>query len=297
MNAKTVGGTAAAMLALVGCTLSQQGMRKDAEVPRIGGQGVEVVAPRRCVLRVMTAVREQDDPALGEAVWRVADEQAIDAEARRAWQANGLRVGIISGELPPEVRAVLAAPPPKKVEALTLVLPEGDHSLIDTGTVETSSLSLILGQKDKAVGKVYQDARGFVRVTATYAENSADAVAMRVAPEIHHGPMQHSWSVANGGTPMTPQQIVARDGQQEETFRDMAGTLVLKPGQVAVLGGRHDRRGSLGDFLFGGFEANSDRPTRKVVFLWAARSDSSASTEGTPPSGLVPIEPEMGEGK
>jgi hypothetical protein len=296
MNAKTVGGMAAAMLALVGCTLSQQGTRKDAAVPRIGG-GVEIVAPRRCVLRVMTAIREQDDAALGEVVWRVADEQAIDAEARLAWQANGLRVGVISGELPPEVKAILAAPPPKKVEALTLALPEGDHSLIDTGTVESPSLSLILGQKDKAVGKVYQDARGFVRVTATYTEGSTDSVSLRLAPEIHHGPMQHGWSVANGGTPMTPQQIIARDGQREETFRDLAGTLVLKPGQVAVLGGRHERRGSLGDFLFGGFEANSDRPTRKVIFIWAARSDSSESADGAPPSGLVPFDPDAGEAK
>ena len=68
---------------------------------------------------------------------------------------------------------------------------------------------------------------------------------------------------------MSPGQIIAKNGQQEETFRDMAGTLVLKPGQVAVIGGRHDKRGSLGDFLFGEPEGNSDRPMQKVIFLWA----------------------------
>jgi hypothetical protein len=154
-----------------------------------------------------------------------------------------------------------------------------------------ASLSVILGQKDKAVGKVYQDARGFIRVTVSH--DGEDGVALRIAPELHHGPMQRGWGVADGSTPMSPQQIIARNGQQEETFRDMASSLVLKPGQVAVIGGRHDRRGSLGDFLFGEPESNNDQPLQKVLFLWASRSDSGVP-ESTPPAGLVPVDP-MGE--
>ena len=38
----------------------------------------------------------------------MADEQAVGDEARRVLQANGLRVGIASGELPPQVQEVLS---------------------------------------------------------------------------------------------------------------------------------------------------------------------------------------------
>jgi hypothetical protein len=284
-------GLAAMMAALVGCTLTQQGLRQDGLVPTIGGG--EVLAPKRCVLRIMVASRPQGDGALGEAVWLVADEQAIDPEARRVLQANGLRVGRVSGELPAEVQAVLAAPPPKKIDAQTIVLPEGDHALLDPASPAMASLSVILGQKDKAVGKVYQDARGFIRVTATL--DGDDGVALRIVPEMHHGPVQNGWGVAGGSTPMAPQQLIARNGQKEETFRDMACTLVLKPGQVAVIGGRHDKRGSLGDFLFGEPESDDDQPLQKVLFVWAGRNNANGP-EGQPPPGLVPIDP-TGEAK
>ena len=289
MMSKLVGaGLAAILLALVGCTLTGGALRKDGIVaPKLGGGSV--VAPKRCVLRLMIAERPPGDSALGEAVWLAVDEQALDADARRVLQMNGLRIGRIAGDLPREVQEVLTAPPPKKIEPQTIVLPEGDHSLIDTGTAATPSLSLMLGQKDKVVGKVYEDARGFVRVTATF--EGDDGVGLRIAPELHHGPVQQGWGVAAGGTAMTPGQIISKPGQKEEVFRDLACTVVLKPGQVLVLGGRHDKRGSLGDFLFGSIGPDADRPSEKVIFIWAGRSGSDDSAAPIPPPGLLAIDP------
>ncbi len=294
MISKLVGaGSAAILLALAGCTLTGGAIRKDGLIaPKLGGGSV--VAPKRCVLRLMIAERPPGDSALGEAVWLAVDEQALDADARRVLQMNGLRIGRIAGDLPREVQEVLSAPPPKKIEAQTIVLPEGDHSLIDTGTAATPSLSLMLGQKDKVVGKVYEDARGFMRVTATF--EGDDGVGLRIAPELHHGPIQQGWGVAAGGTAMTPGQIISKPGQKEEVFRDLACTVVLKPGQVLVLGGRHDRRGSLGDFLFGSIGPDTDRPAEKVVFIWAGRSGADDSDTQVPPPGLMAIDP-MAEGK
>src|SRR5262245_51580450 len=198
----------ALVLALVGCSLTGQGIRKNSLQPeKIGGTNGQNFAPKRCVLQVMITQRPQGDPALSEAIWRVADEQAGDAEARAVLQANGLRLGRAEGELPAEVREILAAGPPKQPQALTLALPEADHTLIDPGTSPNPSLTLILGQKDKAVGKVYQDARGFLRVNATFEGN--DGVRLRIIPELHHGPVQQGWGVAPGATPMTPGQIIS----------------------------------------------------------------------------------------
>ena len=294
MISKMVGAVlAATLLALVGCTLTGGALRKDGLVaPKLGG--TEVLVPKRCLLRLMIAERPQGDPALGQTVWLAVDEQALDADARRILQANGLRIGRISGDLPREVQDVLSAPPPRKIEPQSIDLPEGDHSLIDTGTVATPSLSLMLGQKDKVVGKVYEDARGFVRVTASF--DGDDGVALRIAPELHHGPIQQGWGVAAGGTAMTPGQIISKPGQKEEAFRDLTCTVVLKPGQVLVLGGRHDKRGSLGNFLFGDAGPDGDRAVEKVVFIWAGRSGSSDSGTPNPPLGLMAIDP-VADGK
>ncbi len=135
------------------------------------------------------------------------------------------------------------------------------------------------------MGKVYQDARGFLRMSATF--DGPENLALKLAPEIHHGPSSRGWGVAEGATPQAPRQFIIKNGQQEETFRDVACTLAIKPGQVVAISARSDRRGSLGDFLFSESEGNSDRPMRKVVFVWLARSEAPPNT----PSGLVPIEP------
>ncbi len=287
MKPKALGIVLGLAVAMVGCSLTETGSRDVAPIPRIGSKSkaaLDHLATKRVTLKMVVASRPEADPALGVAIWQVADEQAIESEARRALQANGLRVGRVSGDLPTEVEAVLHAPPPRKVEILTIVIPEGEPTLIDPGTAPIDSLNLILDQKGWPVGKIYQEAHGFARVTASY--DGKEGVALRILPELHHGPVRKDWEMAAGATPLTPKQLVMKNGQQEETFRDLAATVVVQPGEVAVLGARPERRGSLGQFLYSEQEANSDRPLRKVVFIWASRSQS-----GDVPPDLTPVDP------
>jgi hypothetical protein len=279
-------------VALVGCTLTGppgSRLKDSASTPVIGGG--DAIGAKRIVLRMMVAARPRGDVGLGETLWNVADEQALEPEARRVLQANGFRFGRVSGELPKEVQDVLSAPPPRKIDAQTIILPFETSTLLDPGTVQNADLTLMLGQKDKVVGKNYGSARGFIRVTASF--EGEDGVALRLVPELHHGPVQKGWSVAPGATSITPGQIIAREGQKEESFRDLAASLVLRPGQVAVLGGRHEKRGSFGDFLFGSSEKDGDQPLEKVIFLWAGRSDAQSADLGPLPlPGMTPIDPE-----
>ena len=101
---------------LVGCSLIQpQGSKESAREPggRKGTTGDQVIAPRRCALKVAILARPLHDPALNEAVWGGADEQAVPADVRRALEANGLRAAVATGDLPAAVRAVLDAPAPR----------------------------------------------------------------------------------------------------------------------------------------------------------------------------------------
>lgn len=295
MSSKTLGtGLAAAILlsalTLVGCSLTGPREKDQAAHPVVGGS--EGPGAKRIILRMMIATRPVGDPGLSGALWSVADEQSLNPDTRRVLQANGFRFGVGTGELPKEVQEILAAPPPQKIDVQTIIIPESIATVLDPGTPLTQSLAIMLGHNDKVIGKVYESARGYLRVTGSF--DGEDAVSLRIVPELHHGPVQKGWAVAPGATPMTPSQIITKDGQKEEAFRELASTLVLRPGQVAVLGGRHEKRGSLGDFLFGALEKDSDRPVERVIFLWAGRSDAAAI--GTVPlPGLKPIEPTLDE--
>jgi hypothetical protein len=288
MIAKRVAATLG-LLALVGCTLTQSELRKDDVLPRLGSAG-RLITPRRCSLTMAIVSSPAGEPALAESVWRVADAQALDDDARRALEANGLRIGRITGELPAEVQAMLDAPPPRKVVPMTVILFSGDKTLVPLGP-KAEQVSLFLNQGDKAAGKVYRDAMPCLRLAASL--DDADGVAVRITPEVHHGPVRQNWGPDPNGA-LSGQQFILHNGQQEETFRDLAATLTLRPGQVAVIGGQGGRGGTLGKFLFSEPEGTSDRPLQKVLIVWASRVDPGPASPGAspvPPPRLEPVEP------
>lgn len=277
--------------ALVGCTLTQTQIRNTPLLPGGLGRSGQMILPNQCRLELIIPSRPLGDPSLNEVVWDVADAQSIDDEVRRGLDANGLRVGVITGKLPEAVQAVLDAPPPKRVDPATVILPDGDNTLVDLGPAQ-DEVALMVNRNGSTAGKRYKDAKGHLRLSVHREGDSA--VVLRIVPEVHHGPVRQSWSTAPGGGAFAPAQLVPHTGQAEETFRELTVRLTLLPGQVAVVGTLPERRGSLGHFLFTAREANSDRLDQKLLLIRAGRSDS-ASPNDAPilPSGLQPYEPEM----
>lgn len=269
-----------AVLAVAGCTLNKSELRRDNLLTRVGGSG-QLIEPKRCALQVGFLTRPLRDEAIDVSLWNAADEQVLSSETRRALEVNGLRIGVITGALPADVESLLNAPQPAKVERSQVILPDGDHTLLSLGDmVPTATLLLCSG--DRAYGKDYQDASGWCRVTAKQ-EGSA-GVSLRFVPEIHFGPFQRAFGAVPNAGAMAPQRFMVRDGQEEDTLRELAATLVLQPGQIAVLGCRPDRQRSLGTFLFTQPEVNSDRLLQKVLLIWASRS-----SQGLP--ALEPVDP------
>jgi hypothetical protein len=283
----------AALLAVTGCTLNRSDVRQDNFLPRIGGNG-KVIEPKRCGLQVAILSRPLRDESIDGAVWRIADEQVIPAEIHRALEVNGVRVGVITGNLPAAVEAVLKAPAPHRVEPMQISVPDGDNTLISLSE-SASQVSLLLTRDGQPSGKDYQDASGWYRVTAT--QDGSLGVKLRLVPEIHHGPLQRAYSATPTAGTYSPQEFMRKDGQQEETLRELATTLTLQPGQVAVIGCHADANRSLGSFLFTQTEVNSDRLLQKVVLIWASRTNLGQPANGPviPPS-LQPVEPPK-EGK
>src|SRR5262245_25208289 len=113
---------ACAVLGLAGCNPNKDQLRPQNLFGRIGGQQGQIIEPKKCVIRVAILDRPFRDEALNATVWKAADEQAIAPEARRALEVNGLRIGRITGDLPPALDTILNAPPPHKIEPAMFLL-------------------------------------------------------------------------------------------------------------------------------------------------------------------------------
>ena len=273
---------ALATMAAVGCTPTRSELRKEANAlqPAMGlladpSANAQVIAPKRCELTLATLSRPLNDPALNEALWGAADEQAFAPEVRRALEANGLRIGLIAGHLPREVEDVLNAPPPDRVEPSHVQIYNGENTLYSVCPA-IDRVALMLSQGDRVAGKDYTDAGGFLRLTAGH--DGPNGVSLRIVPEVHHGPIRHGYVADASTSPFAVQQFVMRDGQQEDTLRELAASIAMGPGHVLAIGCRPDRALSLGHFLFTEREANSDRLAQKVLLIRARQAQSDPPT-------------------
>jgi hypothetical protein len=264
---------------LVGCNPQKDQLRPDNLFGRLGRKSGQIIEPRKCMLRVAILNRTFREAAINDSVWQVADEQVIAPEARRALEVNGLRIGRITGELPPELESVLAAPPPHKVEPAMFLMDDGEQTLINISD-PVEQVSLLLNRDSRPYGKDYQAASGYFRVTA--GQDGTSGISLRFTPEIHHGPVQRSFQPIANASPFSPQELRINDGQQEETLRDLAASLVLEPGQVAVVGCRPEQERSLGAVLFTQAESHGGPRRQKLILVWADRNQ--LGTLGTKPA-------------
>jgi hypothetical protein len=253
-----------------GCALDKNGSTPSTVITRVGGHSGAVIEPKRCLLKVAIISRPFGDPTINEVVWRAADEQIIPPAARRVWEVNGLRVGRISGELPLELEAILNETEPKKrVNPTNFFVDNSEPTLVVVGpTVDQASL--LLNRDNRIVGNDFRDASPYFRVTPQ--QEGPNDVSLRLVPEIHHGPVQRTFQAQPTASPVGPQEFMIKSGQQEETFRELATTLLLAPGQIAVIGYRPEFKRSLGNFMLTEAVAHSDQRVEKLVMIWASRN-------------------------
>lgn len=278
-----IGSAVLGVLTLVGCTLTKSELRQQQGgelVPTVGGAG-QLSLPKQCAIKLVILSRPPTDTTLNETLWRDADLQSVGDESRSNLEANGIRAGVVTGDLPSEVRAILEAPPPNQIDPMLLVRPDGEASDVDLAAA-TADLDLLLNRHGAVSGKRYKDAKGRIKLYAR--REGEEGVTLRIVPEVLHGPIRQGWGPAPGGGAFAPQQLVMRNGQEEETLRDLAATVTLHAGQVLLLSAQPEMSSSLGNFLFTDHEPNSDRPLRKVLFIWATRSEDAPTRPNLTPA-------------
>lgn len=286
---RSVGAAAgvAILVILGGCALIKDGNHPGGVFTRVGGHGGQIIEPKRCLLKVVILSRPFGDPVVRDVIWRVADEQVVPPPVRRALEANGFRLGRIIGALPGELEAILEdTSPQNRVSPASLFVADGDSSLIRISE-SVDEASLLVNKDNRAFGRDYRDASGFFRVIAQH--EGPSAVTVRLVPEIQHGPIQRNFQVQPNAVPLAPQEFQITSGQQEETMRELAASVLLEPNQLVVVGCRPEQKRSLGSFMLTQAVAHSDQRLEKLVLIWASRNlegqganDGSSTTSDRP---------------
>ncbi len=279
-----------AMMALAGCNLTRSDQRRKpdqvtATVFNVNAQRPgRLIEPRYCKIDSAILTRPVGDPVVESSAWNVADEQIVPVDVRQALEANGLRVGVITGTLPGDiVEAFKPRPPIKETQWVHLALPEGEHSPIVLGG-KTETVSLLLNHRgNKIDGRDYQGASGRLNITPSH--QGLTGVSVRVVPEIHHGAERRTIAPVQNNGPFAQHEFGIKDGQQEDVLRELATTVDLQPGQTLVIGCRGKLGRTLGTFLFLQPEPTTDQMLQSILLLQAARN-----SVGVPP--LKPIEDE-----
>jgi hypothetical protein len=257
--------------------MTRTGLRQDARQvvdTAFKSRAGQVIEPRFCKLDSAVVGRPLGDKLVDDGIWRVADEQVIPPETRAKLEANGLRVGLISGSLPGEVLEAFHPPAPQReVEWVHVVIPEGDHTPIVPGAT-SESVTILLNHAGRVEGRDFKDAQGRLNITAH--QQGAWGISLRLVPEVVHGPIHRSIApLANAGQ-FAQKEFMIRDGQQEDVLRELAATIDVQPGQFLVLGCRSTQPRSLGSFLFTQAEPNSDRLIQSILILQASRNNGGS---------------------
>jgi hypothetical protein len=291
MDRKKIAGWSmiVAMMAVVGCSLNRTAeVRHDQLLAQADGRG-NIIEPKRSHITVIHLTRPLRDDVVEKLLWQTADEMVIPPETRRVLRANGLRIGVVFGALPPEVEAVIKAPPPNKIDPAEFLLGDSDDGSLLGLSPKVAEAHVLLNQKGRPLGRDFRDAEGFFRLNANH--KGADGVGLRFVPEIHHGPIQQSYVALPGANRgFAPRELTIKTGQKEESFRELAASVVLKPNQIAVVGGFADRRRTLGSLMFTQNEPNSDRLLQTVLLIWAKQAPRIGGPNPPLPA-LVPVDP------
>lgn len=275
MNCK-IAAPALAIMALVGCNLSRSEIKKRADQVTAtvfntnSDRPGRVLEPRYCKLDSVIISRPVGDKVVDASLWNVADEQLISLDARQALESNGLRIGVITGTMPPDVtEAFKPAPPQKETLWVHIALPEGERTPIVVGS-RAEQVTLLLNHRGKLDGRDYHDADG--RLIVTPGHSGSKGVSLRIVPEIHHGDTRRTIAPLQNNGPFAQREFSIKDGQQEDILRELAVTIDLQPNQTLVIGCRPQQARSLGTFLFTQTESSNDQVFQSVLLIQATRN-------------------------
>jgi len=211
-------------------------------------------------------------------LWADVDEMHLPAEVRQRLARNGLRVGLVGGQVPPGLVSLLEindkpAPQGRSLENRVadmeqeprvvrrhLELRPGGRTDVVTSDIQ-EEFSVLRCSDAGLEGETFCSAQA-VLVVRAYPERDG-RVRVKVVPEIQHGENRLRFVGTQGALRIEP-------GRAKRAFDDLSVEAVLAPGQMLLLSTQLDRPGSLGHRFF--TQTTDGQPEQKFLVLRLAQT-------------------------
>lgn len=211
-------------------------------------------APKTIPIEMVFVRSDEHDDELREELWQLVDEQGLDDELRRRLAANGLRVGIVTGPLPPALAARFQpqaaaaddgelpeapAARPAVVRRILRLLPGRENEIIAaTGLTE---LVLLEHDGEAVHGGTYRDASTQFTLRSWPAADGR--VRLELTPMVKHGPLERSWVGEEGVFRM-------ETGQREHSLDRLRFEVTIPADATLFVGCAGDAASTVGDAFF-----------------------------------------------
>lgn len=226
-------------------------------------------APKTLPLEIVFARIDDPDAGWHDELWNLADEQAFNHALRRRWAANGLRVGLLTGALPPNL-ATRLEPTTRTSDAESGAPAPGDRPAVmrrllsllpgrDTEVIAATGLDpLILLEHDGAEvhGGTYRDATAYFSLRAWPAADGR--MRIEVVPTVKHGPIERSWVGEEGAFRL-------ETGQKQQPLERLGLATTIPPGSMLLIGATGAASSTAGDAFF--TDTASSRHARRLLTI------------------------------
>lgn len=257
-----------------GCSLfrstASQARTRDTAPDRTAAQAPD--ADGQVVMQTRLVEQPAGDEYLTHGVWKdTADPLPHELSARLA--VNGLRVGVLAGQLPGELER-LAASESSVVDPMARAFQAGKPKAVPVNGPLTRCAAAVRGDlSGDPAKKEWRAADCGVIVTATPEPDGR--LAVRIEFQIQHGERAFAYLPNSDGT--------AFDGRHQrmaESFPTLAFDLTLRRGDILLFGSTAAPAGTLGQVFF--YPVAADRVRQRVLLMqpYAASGPATPNRSG-----------------
>jgi hypothetical protein len=205
-----------------------------------------------------------------EQFWQSTDEQVVELQTRKKLESNGIRVGMIPGEMPPIVQQWLMETQKRlsedtleqaSVASSTSLVPKqltcraGKRKELMLHSVQDRWLPVVYQESDSLRGDTFEAPEFIFNLTAI--PHGDGRATVRLVPEVKHGQVRNMVIGSEAAFRFDWQR-------QRRTFDELATQITLSPGQTIVISGTEPARG-LGNHYF--VAETAQRLKQRVVVL------------------------------
>ncbi len=253
-------------LGVVGCCFRCSSPEAE---PMSQPRGTAEIPPKNSILLDVAVIeRPVGDYFLNHELWNLGHEQCIDLEMKPLLQANGLRVGLIGGLLPPRLHAMLKSPRTCPNPRRLYVQP--DEPALIRENLGAGKIAFTLHKNGEPQAIDLHEAQCQFEVCPSI---EGEEVRLRFTPRVKHGQAKIEPRVAHDPDGARRWSVEARESFEQ--FPHLSWEMVVSPKEYVLIGARLEEANTLGTAFF----LTANGRVQKIVVLRAVLLSSESLDE------------------